>query len=88
MSVIDFHNHYYPPRYLEALRTGSSTVKVTIDDQGNPVLHYPGDFNVAVRGHRDIDYRAGVLDTHGVDTQIISLTTPGDRKSTRLNSSH
>jgi aminocarboxymuconate-semialdehyde decarboxylase len=77
MSVIDFHNHYYPPRYLEALRTGSSTVKVTIDDQGNPVLHYPGDFNVAVRGHRDIAYRAGVLDTHGVNTQIISLTTPG-----------
>ena len=26
------------------------------------VLHYPGDYNIAVRGHRDIDYRAEVLE--------------------------
>jgi aminocarboxymuconate-semialdehyde decarboxylase len=77
MRVIDFHNHYYPPAYLDALRTGSSTVKVTIDDEGNPCLHYPGDYNVAVPGHRDIDYRERVLIEHHVDTQVITLTTPG-----------
>ena len=77
MRVIDFHNHYYPPAYLDALRSGPSTVKVTIDADGNPCLHYPGDYNVAVRGHRDIDYRERVLIEHQVDTQVITLTTPG-----------
>lgn len=77
MRVVDFHNHYYPPRYLEALRTGSSRVKVTVDDEGNPWLHYPGDYNIAVRGHRDLAYRDGVLAEHGIDTQVITLTTPG-----------
>jgi len=52
-------------------------VRVTMDGEGNPRLHYPGDYNVAVRGHRDIDYRSGVLAEAGVDTQVLSLTTPG-----------
>src|ERR1700682_58402 len=77
MRVIDFHNHYYPPAYLDALRTGPSAVQVTIDDDGNPRLHYPGDYNIAVPGHRDIDYRERVLIEHGVDTQVLTLTTPG-----------
>ena len=77
MRVIDFHNHYYPPAYLDALRAGTSTVKMTIDAEGNPCLHYPGDYNVAVPGHRDIDYRERVLEELRVDTQVITLTTPG-----------
>jgi aminocarboxymuconate-semialdehyde decarboxylase len=77
MAVIDFHNHYYPPKYLDALRSGRSSVRVTTDADGNPVIHYPGDYNVAVRGHRDLTYRAGVLDEHGVTMQVLSLTTPG-----------
>jgi len=82
MRVIDFHNHYYPPAYLDALRTGASTVKVTIDAEGNPCLHYPGDYNVAVPGHRDIDYRERVLKEQHVDTQVITLTTPGTHVET------
>src|SRR5919201_2541093 len=77
MPVIDFHNHYYPPRYVEALRSGASSVKMTVDTEGNPVLHYPGDYNVAVRGHRDLAYREQVLDEHGVTMQVVTLTTPG-----------
>ncbi len=77
MAIIDVHNHYYPPAYIDALRSGASNVRVTEDDEGNPWLHYPGDYNIAVRGHRDIDYREGVLKQAGVDTQVISLTTPG-----------
>lgn len=75
--IIDVHNHFYPPEYLDALRAEDSVVRVTIDKDGNPCVHYPGDYNVAVRGHRDIAYRADVLARDGVDTQIISLTTPG-----------
>ncbi|OYV72510.1 MAG: hypothetical protein B7Z72_04615 [Gemmatimonadetes bacterium 21-71-4] len=75
--LIDFHNHFYPPGYLDALRTGDSAVRVTDDADGNPCIHYPGDYNVAVRGHRDIAYRQEVLDAAGVTKQVITLTTPG-----------
>lgn len=75
--VIDFHNHYYPPEYLDALGPSGSTLRITHDQAGNPVVHYPGDYNVMVLGHRDIAYRQGVLDELGVTTQVISLTTPG-----------
>jgi aminocarboxymuconate-semialdehyde decarboxylase len=82
MPTVDVHNHYYPPSYLEALRAGGSRVHLTTDSEGNPLLHYPGDYNVAVRGHRDIAYRAQVLAEHGVDTQVLSLTTPGTHVET------
>lgn len=77
MPVIDFHNHYYPPEYIKALEQGPSAVRITYDAEGNPCLHYPGDYNVAVPGHRDIDYREQVLKDAAVDTQVITLTTPG-----------
>lgn len=76
MTVVDFHNHYYPPAYLDALREAGSAVHITDDAEGNPVVNYPGDFNVAVRGHRDIAYRQEVIEREGI-MQVISLTTPG-----------
>jgi aminocarboxymuconate-semialdehyde decarboxylase len=82
MPVIDFHNHYYPPKYMAALQSGASSVKVTVDKDGNPNLHYPGDYNIAVRGHRDLAYRQEVLDTHGVSMQVVTLTTPGTHVET------
>src|SRR5260370_404670 len=82
MRVIDFHNHYYPPAYLDALRSGPSAVQVTIDSDGNPRLHYPGDYTIAVPGHRDIDCRDRVLSEQGIDTQVITLTTPGPHVET------
>jgi len=82
VKVIDFHNHFYPPEYLEALRTGPTTVKIWTDDAGNPVLGYPGDYNVAVQGHRDIAYRDEVLEREGVDMQVLSFTTPGTHVET------
>ena len=50
MPIIDFHNHYYPPAYLDALRSGSN-VTVGVDAEGNPLLYYPGDYNILVPGH-------------------------------------
>ena len=75
--IIDVHNHFYPPEYLDALGEAGSAVRLTTDHQGNPCVHYPGDYNVAVRGHRDIAYRQDVLEREGVDLQVLSLTTPG-----------
>jgi aminocarboxymuconate-semialdehyde decarboxylase len=50
---------------------------MTTDDSGNPVLHYPGDYNVVVPGHRDITHRTGVLREADVDTQVLTFTSPG-----------
>ncbi|HUR21011.1 MAG TPA: amidohydrolase family protein, partial [Vicinamibacterales bacterium] len=74
---IDFHNHYYPPEYLAAVKQGPAKVRMDYDAEGNPRLHYPGDYNILVPGHRDLDYREGVLQKHGVDKQVITFTTPG-----------
>jgi aminocarboxymuconate-semialdehyde decarboxylase len=75
--IVDFHTHFYPPAYLDALRAPGGAVRVTDDAAGNPVIHYPGDYNVAVPGHRDIDFREGDVTRQGADLQVLSLTTPG-----------
>ncbi|MBM4194770.1 MAG: amidohydrolase [Gemmatimonadetes bacterium] len=77
MRIVDVHNHFYPPAYLDALKRGESSVTLRYDTDGNPEIHYPGDYNVLVPGHREIAYRQGVLEKEGVDTQVITLTTPG-----------
>jgi aminocarboxymuconate-semialdehyde decarboxylase len=80
--IVDVHNHFYPPEYLDALREAGSAVQLTTDPEGNPCVHYPGDYNVAVPGHRDIAYRQEVLEREGVDLQVLTLTTPGTHVET------
>jgi len=75
--IIDVHNHYYPPAFIDALRKGPSVMTIEDDPEGNPVLVSPGDKNFAVRGHRDIAYREEAIATAGVDMQVITLTAPG-----------
>ena len=75
--ILDVHNHYYPPEYLDELKKGQSTITVDEDAEGNPRVHYPGDYNIVVKGHRDIDYRQDILDQLGITRQVITFTTPG-----------
>lgn len=77
MTVIDFHNHFYPPQYVEALQSGPSAYKVTFDSEDNPVLHSPGDYNILVPSHRLLDIRKIAIERAGVNKQIISFTAPG-----------
>lgn len=77
MDILDVHNHYYPPEYLAELKKGGSSITVDEDADGNPRVHYPGDYNIIVPGHRDIDYRQDILDQLGVTKQVITFTTPG-----------
>ncbi|GMQ77430.1 MAG: amidohydrolase family protein [Gammaproteobacteria bacterium] len=77
MNVIDFHNHFYPPEYLEAIQKGPSNIRVTFDEDGNPVLHSPGDVNFIVPAHRDIAFRQEVLERAGVTRQVLTFTAPG-----------
>lgn len=77
MSILDFHSHYFPPEYVDRIRSGPSAFRVTEDDAGNPVLHSPGDYNVLVPGHRDLDAREVELDAAGVAAQVLTFTAPG-----------
>lgn len=77
MEIIDFHNHVYPPEYIEAIQKGPSAYTVTFDEERNPVLHSPGDYNIIVPGHRFMDVRIADLQRAGVDRQVISFTAPG-----------
>ena len=88
MKIIDFHNHYYPPAYIEALKSERSDVTVTEDSEGNPVLHSPGETNIAVRGHRDIEFRRAVLKEEGVDMQVLTFTAPGTLAHAPERSAH
>ena len=45
-------------RAVAAIRSGPSAFRITEDDAGNPVLHSPGDYNVLVPGHRELDARS------------------------------
>ncbi len=74
---VDFHNHYFPPEYLDEIRKGPSAFRITVDEAGNPVLHSPGDYNVVVPGHRDLDVREEVLDAADVRMQVLTFTAPG-----------
>lgn len=75
--IIDFHNHYYPDAYLRELERGDTTARLEHDHDGRVLLHYPGDYNVVVEGHRDLEERIRVMDASGIDVQAFSLTTPG-----------
>jgi len=75
--IVDFHNHYFPPAFLDEVRRGPSAFRVTDDEDGNPVLHSPGDYNVVVPGHRDVEHRLRVLDAKGIDMQVVTFTAPG-----------
>ena len=77
MTIIDFHNHMYPQQYVEALQAGPSAYTVTFDDDDNPVLHSPGDYNILVPSHRLVEVRLAVLAEKGLDKQIISFPAPG-----------
>lgn len=75
--IIDVHNHFYPKAYLDEIAKGRCVAKLGRDTFGNPVIFYEGDFNVVDPGHRDVDFRIGEITRHGIDCQILTMTTPG-----------
>ena len=75
--IIDFHNHFYPGAYIDELKRGSGYAEVSKDEQGRLLIHYTGDYNVVVGGHVVLEDRLKAMDRHGVDMQVLTLTTPG-----------
>ena len=74
---IDVHNHFYPAAYLKALRTGKFKAELSSGSGPDPILSYAGDYNILVPGHRELDARIADMEKAGMDSHILSLTTPG-----------
>ena len=77
MTIVDFHNHYYPEAYLKELATGRGVARLSTDAHDRTLIEYPGDYNVVALGHRDLTERLRVMDQEGVTVNAFSLTTPG-----------
>ncbi|MFQ5902524.1 MAG: amidohydrolase family protein [Candidatus Binatia bacterium] len=69
---IDFHNHYYPEGYLQALRKADPTVEVGRDSQGRKIARL---FNATVPMLEPAE-RLHEMDRIGVDVQVLSLSAP------------
>jgi len=75
--IIDFHSHFYPKAYLDELKTGKGYASVERDPQGRLLVHYTGDYNIIVGSHTNLEDRLNAMDKHGIDIQVLTLTTPG-----------
>ncbi len=75
--TIDVHNHFYPESYLKHLDTGKFAARLDHNEGPDPILHYAGDHNILVPGHRDLSARIEDMEEAGMQSQALTLTTPG-----------
>lgn len=74
--AIDFHNHFYPEKYLKELSKPGGYARVEKDDLGRLLIFYEGDYNIVVGPHINIVDRLSDMDKYGVQRHVLSLTTP------------
>lgn len=79
--IIDFHNHFFPRTYLDALSAGPYRASVQ-QTQGEMRMVLDGDYNIIVPEHHDAAVRLNALDSAGVDMQVLSMTVPGVHSET------
>jgi predicted TIM-barrel fold metal-dependent hydrolase len=77
MSVIDFHNHFYPKGYVEELKKKKGYASIIADSNGRLIAKYTGDYNIVVGPHLVLEDRLRDMKKHGIDMQVLTLTTPG-----------
>lgn len=82
VPTIDFHNHFYPKAYLDGLKKYGKHATVGADDSGRLLVSYEGDYNVVAGGHVNLDVRLKDMERSEVDTQVLTLTTPGVERET------
>jgi aminocarboxymuconate-semialdehyde decarboxylase len=78
--TVDCHNHWYPPDYLAYLVSRTEPPYARQTGPTSYVCYAPGDVIVAHidrAGHYDLNARIEDLDKAGLDTQIMSITSPG-----------
>jgi aminocarboxymuconate-semialdehyde decarboxylase len=76
--VVDFHNHFYPKSYIDELKSGDEQyARITSDERGRMLINYPGDYNVVLGPHVNLQDRISAMDQNGIDIEVLTLTTPG-----------
>ncbi|MFQ5857563.1 MAG: amidohydrolase family protein [Anaerolineae bacterium] len=78
--TVDVHNHWYPPEYLEHLKSRTEAPRVQQTGETSFVALAAGDIRVAHidrPGHYDLEARIRDMNAAGLDTQIMSQTIPG-----------
>ncbi len=94
--LIDVHNHFYPPEYLDALKRGDSEVKLTIDSEGRIFVPRIGAITVAgvrygdvhdvisrrvARQYRGFQLEVSVARLHGVTVYVTGFAaSPGSNR--------
>lgn len=72
---IDVHTHFLPAEYRRRLRDSDGPVRIE-DRDGEPfVVHTTGSYPLSP-GFRDVDARLSWMDENGVDTTLLSNSTP------------
>ncbi len=81
---IDFHNHFYPPGYLEKLEQWGHRYKFVQDTSGLKIVSEKGArFLGITKEHVSIEQRISDMDRIGIDIQVLTLTTPNVYFTTR-----
>ncbi len=75
--IIDFHNHFYPKEYLNALKSGNYAAGIQQDSSGQTVMVLPGDYNVIVEEHYNAAARLEAMEVAGIERQLLTFTIPG-----------
>lgn len=77
MMIIDFHTHFFPKKFLEALAQGETKVRFAKEENGRMYLSSPGFQTEIEHGHFDLAERIAAMDAAGVAMQCLTPTIPG-----------
>ncbi len=82
---IDFHNHFYPPGYLEKLEQWGTRFEFVSDKKRKlKIVKQKGARFLAITPeHVSVEQRIADMDRIGIDVQVLSLTSPNVYFSTR-----
>ena len=74
---IDLHTHYYPPRYFDTIRDTPSEFSFGTDPAGRTIIRHRGvRFFGITPPMTDPARRLADMDRVGIDTEVVSLSTP------------
>jgi aminocarboxymuconate-semialdehyde decarboxylase len=82
---IDFHNHFYPPGYLEKFEEwGKRSFEFTPGPNGIKIVTQKGARFLAITPqHVSVEQRLADMDRIGIDMEVLTLTSPSVYFSTR-----
>lgn len=74
---LDLHTHYYPPAYFERIERGGGDFTFASSPTGQRIIRYRGArFFGITAPMTDVGKRLEDMDRVGIDTQVLSLSTP------------